>query len=90
MQAWTDELKALLGDCVSTEPDVLAAHAGDKWHAASLPEAVVLATETEQVAAAMKFAAERGIPVTPRGAGVGYVGGCVPVQGGLVISVAPL
>ncbi len=90
MQKWTDELKALLGDCVSTEPEVLAAHAGDKWHAVSLPEAVVLATETEQVATAMKFAAERGIAVTPRGAGVGYVGGCVPVKGGLVISVAPM
>lgn len=88
MQSWVEELKELLGECVSTAPEVLAAHAGDKWHAAAMPEAVLLATETEQVATAMRFAGERGVPVTPRGAGVGYVGGCVPVKGGLVISVA--
>lgn len=88
MNSWIEELRELLGDCVSTEHEVLAAHAADKWHAAALPEAVLLASETEQVATAMKFAAERSIPVTPRGAGVGYVGGCVPVKGGLVISVA--
>ena len=35
----------------------------------------------------MKFANERGIPVTTRGAGVGYVGGCVPVEGGIALSV---
>lgn len=88
MQNWVEELRAELGACVHTEPEVLAAHAGDKWHASALPEAVVLATKTAQVAAAMAFAAKHGIPVTPRGAGVGYVGGCVPVRGGLVISVA--
>ena len=88
MQNWIQELKAQLGDCVSTQPEVLQAHAGDKWHAAALPDAVVLATCTQDVADAVKFAAAHGIPVTARGAGVGYVGGCVPVQGGIVISVA--
>ena len=28
------------------------------------------------------------VPVTPRGSGVGYVGGCVPVQAGIALSVA--
>lgn len=88
MKNWVEGLRTLLGECVSTEPEVLAAHAGDKWHAASMPDAVVLATETEHVCAAMRYAAAHAIPVTPRGAGVGYVGGCVPVKGGLVISVA--
>ncbi len=88
MQSWIQALKAQLGECVSTQPEVLQAHEGDKWHAAALPDAVVLATCTQDVAKAMKFAAAHGIPVTARGAGVGYVGGCVPVQGGIVISVA--
>lgn len=88
MSSWIQELQALLGDCVHTSPEVLAAHSGDKWHASALPEAVVLATETEQVAKAVQFAAAHGIPVTARGAGVGYVGGCVPVKGGIVVSVA--
>ena len=90
MMNWIDELKGLLGDCVRTDEAALLAHAGDKWHAASLPEAVVLATCTEDVATAMKVAHAHGIPVTPRGAGVGYVGGCVPVKGGLVISTAAM
>lgn len=88
MSGWIQELKAHLGDCVHTSPEVLAAHSGDKWHASALPEAVVLATETEQVAKAVQFATAHGIPVTARGAGVGYVGGCVPVKGGIVVSVA--
>ena len=56
MMNWIDELKGLLGDCVRTDEAALLAHAGDKWHAASLPEAVVLATCTEDVATAMKVA----------------------------------
>lgn len=88
MPDWIDELRGLLGECVRTDDATLQAHAGDKWHASALPQAVVLATETEHVATALKFASARGIPVTPRGAGVGYVGGCVPVKGGIVISVA--
>lgn len=87
---WIDELKNVLGDCVRTDEATLQAHAGDKWHAAALPEAVVLATSTEAVSTAMKVAHAHGIPVTPRGAGVGYVGGCVPVRGGLVISTATM
>ena len=87
---WITELKELLGDCVHTDTETLLAHAGDKWHAAALPQAVLLATATEQVAVAMKLAHRYGIPVTARGAGVGYVGGCVPVKGGLVISTAAM
>ena len=88
MLNWIQDLKNELGDCVHTESEVLAAHAGDKWHASAMPEVVVLATETDHVAKAVQFAAIRKIPVTARGAGVGYVGGCVPVKGGIVISVA--
>ncbi|MBR5212698.1 MAG: FAD-binding protein [Akkermansia sp.] len=88
MKSLISELKFLLGDCVSTDTEVLLAHASDKWHASALPDAVVLAQNTQQVATAMKFATKHRIPVTARGAGVGYVGGCVPVHGGIVISTA--
>lgn len=87
---WISELRDLLGDCVRTDEATLREHAADKWHASALPQAVVLATETGQVSATLKFASEHGIPVTPRGAGVGYVGGCVPVKGGIVLSVASM
>lgn len=86
---WIQELEALLGtEKVSTAPDVLLEHSIDKWNASRLPEAVVLAESTAEVSALMAFAHEQKIPVTTRGAGVGYVGGCVPVRGGIVLSVA--
>ena len=70
------------------EPAVLEAHAGDKWFARNLPEAVALPRSAESVSKVLAFASRHRIPVTPRGAGHGYVGGCVPVQGGIALSVA--
>ncbi len=64
------------------------AHSGDKWFATSLPDAVALPRSVESVARILRFAHRHRIPVTPRGAGYGYVGGCVPVKGGIVLSVA--
>lgn len=79
----------LLGEeAVSDDPQTLAEHGGDKWFASHAPECVVFARTTEQVSRLMAFAQERKIPVTPRGGGVGYVGGCVPLRGGVVLSLA--
>ena len=77
-----------LGGCIYTDEATLQAHAADKWHAYALPRAVALPESTDEVARILRFASERGIAVTPRGAGVGYVGGCVPVCGGIVLSTA--
>jgi glycolate oxidase len=85
---WISRLATLLGDGQMTcDDEVLTSHSGDKWSASHLPEAVVFAESTADVVAVMKFASEHGIPVTTRGAGVGYVGGCVPVRGGIALSV---
>lgn len=65
-----------------------AAHAGDKWFASHLPDIVALPKTAEAVAAVLRIAHEHRVPVTPRGAGYGYVGGCVPVRGGIALSVA--
>ncbi len=88
MNSWMEELRAALGTSLHADEETRRAHAADKWHASALPEAVVLARSTADVAATMKIAAAHGIPVTARGAGVGYVGGCVPVRGGIVLSLA--
>lgn len=85
---WTTPLKQLAGNIVFTDEATRRAHAGDKWHAAALPDAVVMPENAEQLSAVMRFANEHRIPVTARGAGVGYVGGCVPVRGGIVVSTA--
>ncbi|MGB9765584.1 MAG: FAD-binding oxidoreductase [Candidatus Saccharicenans sp.] len=51
------------------------------------PEVVVRPGSTEEVSAILKLAAENKIPVTPRGGGTGLAGGCVPVYGGIVLSL---
>jgi glycolate oxidase len=82
-------LAALIGpQKVETGEAVLAGHAGDKWYASALPEVVVFAESTADVSAVLAFAHRHRIPVTTRGAGIGYVGGCVPVKGGIVLTTA--
>jgi glycolate oxidase len=84
-----EELRALLGNgAVSVEAAELRAHGGDKWIANHPPDVIVFATTTEQVSRLLRFASEKKIPVTARGAGYGYVGGCVPVRGGISLSLA--
>ncbi len=73
---------------VRTDADTLAIHAKDKWFASRTPDVVVLARNRGDVEKTMRFANRHNIPVTPRGAGVGYVGGCVPSHGGIALSIA--
>lgn len=83
-----EDISRILGpEKVSTEPETLARHAGDKWYASVLPELVVFPESTEDVSLLMRYASSISIPVTARGAGVGYVGGCVPVRGGISLSL---
>lgn len=82
------DLQQLLGsEAVSVTASDLATHSTDKWFASAPPDVVVFPESTEQVSAVLRYAHERGIPVTARGAGVGYVGGCVPLRGGIALSV---
>jgi glycolate oxidase subunit GlcD len=64
----------------------LQANSGDAWMASALPEAVAFPRNTAQVSKILDFCHRRRIPVTARGAGRGYVGGCVPLKSGLVLS----
>jgi glycolate oxidase len=50
------------------------------------PECAALCGSTAEVAAVLRICAERGVPVTPRGAGSGMCGGALPVAGGVVLS----
>ncbi|MEZ0299077.1 MAG: FAD-binding oxidoreductase [Candidatus Methylacidiphilales bacterium] len=87
-QTWLPGLSAVLpAGRVSTQPDVLTAHSGDAWFAANIPDAVVFPRSADEVAAILRFASEHGVPVTARGAGRGYVGGCVPSHGGIAVTM---
>ncbi len=84
---WLRQLVSLFPrGLVAVDEKTLAAHAGDAWFARHLPEAVFLPRRAEDVAKLLRFANRRGIPVTARGGGRGYVGGCVPQRGGIVVS----
>jgi glycolate oxidase len=83
-----DELRKLLGnEIVADDPETVAAHSGDKWFAVHQPEVVVFARSTNDVSKLLQFASRAKIPVTARGGGYGYVGGCVPVRGGIALSL---
>ena len=84
------QLKKLLPREIFLEPHVLAKYAGDKWFATHPPDAVALPRSTRSVSKILAFANKNKIPVTPRGAGHGYVGGCVPVRGGIALSLERL
>ena len=72
---------------VITDPERLAELGSDKWFASALPEIAVAPGNAKEVAAVLGYANKRDIPVTTRGAGHGYVGGCVPVRGGILMSM---
>ena len=50
------------------------------------PQIVVEPTQTSDVSRIMRWANERGIPVTPAGALTGLSGGALPVNGGIALS----
>src|SRR5262245_19962750 len=52
-----------------------------------LPDVVLLPRSTDEVAAVVRWARARGLPITPRGAGTGLAGGATPERGGVVLSV---
>lgn len=84
-----EKLSSLLGsDRVSQSKADLATHATDKWFASREPDVVVFAESTAEVSELLRYANAERIPVTPRGSGVGYVGGCVPSHGGIALSLA--
>jgi glycolate oxidase len=81
------KLKKLLPGEIKLDSTTLKVYAGDKWFASHLPDAVALPRSTKSVSTILRFANQHGIPVTARGAGHGYVGGCVPLHGGIVLSL---
>jgi len=78
--------RSLPAGVIRFDPATLRANSGDAWMASALPEAVAFPRNTAQVSKILAFCRRKRIPVTTRGGGRGYVGGCVPVLGGLVLS----
>ena len=88
-QALRRELTALLGKgSVLSEPEELLVYESDGLVLfRALADFVVFPTSVEQVSAVVKLANREGLPFVARGAGTGLSGGCLPAEGGLVISL---
>jgi glycolate oxidase len=79
-------LRAIVGEeNVIVDPDRVEPYGADAVKEKFPPEAVVFPESTEQMVAILKLANDHLFPVTARGGGVGYTGGAVPVDGGIVI-----
>lgn len=84
------EVRARLAKIVGDEnlivdPDRVEPYGADAVKEKFPPEAVVFPETAEEIAEILKLANERVFPVTARGGGVGYTGGAVPIEGGIVI-----
>jgi len=80
-----------LGDkCIVTDPDEVGTYGKDASGLSNPPELVIRVMETVQIQKLMRLANEYGFPVIPRGGGSGLAGGCVPVLGGVILSLEKL
>jgi glycolate oxidase len=83
------ELERIVGlDGVLSETDDLLVYESDGLTLfRALADFVVLPRSTEDVAALVRLANREAVPFVARGAGTGLSGGCLPTDGGLVISL---
>jgi glycolate oxidase len=89
MDTGVQALADLLGDAVRTDLVTCENYRFD-WArdpSAGTPIAVVRARDAADVQATVRWAAEHGVPVVPRGAGSGLSGGSSAVDGGIVLSL---
>lgn len=81
-----EKLQKIVGaENVLVEPEKVEPYGADAVKEKFPPEAVVFPQNTEEMSQILKLANEEIFPVTARGGGVGYTGGAVPVDGGIVI-----
>ena len=83
------ELEGIVGrDGVLSEPDELLVYESDGLTLfRALADFVVFPTSAEHVAAVVRLANREALPFVARGAGTGLSGGCLPAEGGVVISM---
>ena len=86
-----DELRQALGDKVSVNQTMREHHSKDEsFHLATLPDAVVYATSTEDVATTLKICNKNRTPVVAFGAGTSLEGNSTPIYGGVSLDVSQM
>ena len=90
-QDFLDKLRKIVGvGNVLVDPAKLEDYGHDEFSLrdiARVPAAAVTPSDTAQVAAVVALADAFHVPVTPRGGATGLCGGCVPSEGGIVLSL---
>jgi glycolate oxidase len=88
--ALVDRLRAAVGaGAVLTSPSELVVYECDGFTIEkNRPDVVVFPTSTEQVVQVVRACNEMNVPFLPRGAGTSLSGGCLPVGGGVVVSLS--
>jgi alkyldihydroxyacetonephosphate synthase len=98
---WIDELKRVIEpDTILLADNEIQLHSYDTWPLATKwrkqgkqpykPDIVVRATETDQVSRLLSWANEKGIPITPWGAGSSVTGAPLPVRGGIALDLTAM
>src|SRR5215470_15013715 len=85
-----DRLRPIVGrDAILSSPSELVVYECDGFTIEkNRPDVVVFPTSTEQVVQVVRVCNEMNVPFLPRGAGTSLSGGCLPVGGGVVISLS--
>jgi D-lactate dehydrogenase (cytochrome) len=90
-QSVVAELKALLGDRVSTSPAVREHHGKDEsYFPYAPPDAVVFLRSTEEVRDVVNICRRHRVPMIPYGVGTSLEGHILAVQGGVCIDLSQM
>lgn len=86
-----NELKAALGQKVSVNDTIREHHSKDEsFHTPTLPDAVVFATCTQDVATTLKICNDNKTPVVAWGAGTSLEGNSTPIRGGVSLDLSQM
>ncbi|MBI5047926.1 MAG: FAD-binding protein [Deltaproteobacteria bacterium] len=82
------ELTHIVGkDNIRIDKEDLICYSYDATNQKFLPDAVVFPQNASEISLILRMANNEGFSVVPRGAGSGFSGGSLPVEGGVVVSL---
>ncbi len=89
-QQLIEQLLAIVGQdgMISSQAELLVYECDAYTLEKNKPDVVVFPTSTEHVVEIVKVCQKLGVPFLPRGSGTSLAGGCLPVGGGVIISLA--
>ena len=86
-----DDLRSALGEKVSVNATIREHHSKDEsFHTPTLPDVVVFATCTQDVATTLKICNEHLTPVVAWGAGTSLEGNSTPIHGGVSLDLSQM